>query len=337
MSWIGQIRERVVTGLDLGLVLVLLLMTVVCGAALAAVNEDGFDPSSGEVVPGGSTQTNFTVIPAPTVVSIPGVTLPGTSCLVATVSPNPAQFTVSFDLPGATCVVGPTDLTMTVVAMGSASPGNYIVTIRETGLSLGGNLIGTYEWPFVVLGATTTTTTSPTGTTTTVPGATTTVPGSTSTTSSPNSTTSTTLSSTTSSTTPSVAPTTTVTIISDQLGAPGKPGSADAGSGRSDRADPKMSGTDPDAGRQAGPGVANGEGAAPALENIAFSENLRSNLGALPEPVSDLALSPLVIAEVLFRALADNLLGFLIPLVLAAVIVVFLVWRRRRKMEDGDC
>lgn len=72
------------------------------------------------------------------------------------------------------------------------------------------------------------------------------------------------------------------------------------------------------------------------LKNIAFSESLRSNLGALPEPVGDLALSPLVIAEILFRAMAENLFGFLVPLLLATVIVLIVVRRQRKGVADGD-
>lgn len=247
---------------------------------------------------------------------------PGTSCLAATVSPNPGQFTVSFDVP---CVVGSTDVTMTVAAMGTASPGNYVVTVRETELSVGGNLIGSYQWPFVVLGAPSTTSST---TTTTVPATTTTTSATSTTTSTPYGSTSTTLVSTTTSTLYVVTPTTTDRAGSTNTSTPGGPGSTGGGNGAH---------KDPDVGPQTATGVTGEPKDQPVgLKNIAFSESLRSNLGALPEPVGDLALSPLVIAEILFRAMAENLFGFLVPLLLATVIVLIVVRRQRKGVADGD-
>lgn len=278
----------------------LLLAVMLGGVAYAAISE--FDPPSGAVTPGSSTSTDFTLTP-PTVLGLDGV-----SCLLATVSPNPGQFTVVFEGLGGgalppNCALGETPVEMTVTAQPSATPGDHAVTIQET--TTGGTLIGSAIWPFTV-GATTTTSSTSSTTTTSTPAGTST----------------TTSSSTTSQTTGTTQTTTSGGGGSDPGG--DGPESSDGG------------GTDDDGSAADIPGDP-GQQERNGYVAIAISEAMREGLdGRGFDGVTDGILSPLVIGEILLRALTGTAAAFSIPLLLVTSIGLCLVWRARRVVDDGE-
>ncbi|MGH8915738.1 MAG: hypothetical protein ACRDZM_14630 [Acidimicrobiia bacterium] len=300
-------------------------------AGVAHATLSSFDPSRGQVAPGGSTTATFDVTP-------PGLVGLGVSCIVGSAAPTSSPslptlgISVSFDQVCGTS----REAEMTVAASASVSPGSYIVTITETELLVDGNLLGTYQWPLTVTGGTTTTSTP-----------------STTTTDSPTSTTASTSGSP--STTPSPPPTTIEEGprppgTSPSLGAGGTSPPANQGPGTSttveDSADPVDDDDDlvfaipsPTPGGGAGAGstlddvTATEEGRA-VFASIAYSDRLRQALEeSLPSMLTEVVLSPLVIGEVLVRSLVENVVAFLIPLALAMSLARLLV--RRMRVEIG--
>lgn len=323
-------------------------------AALAAVSS--FSPSSGAVSPGESTTADFTVTP-PTVLGVSS-----TSCISAAVSPNPLQFAVAFDGLGlgtlpANCAVGETDVEMTVTAGQNAAPGNYVVTVTE--IELGGELVGTRQWPFTVLAPPTTTTT--TTTTTTRPTTSTSTPTTSSTSGAANTTsttapvtTTTTAPRTTDSSTPGTDDETSPPTTSGGGPAPtgptsSSPNTGSATSSTSPTTEDSHSDDDDSGGivvgapaDPTGPGGGSGGSAAPAgddgfLSNISLTDQLRNQIAqAIPLPIAQAVLSPLFIAEFLFRSVLGSAMGYLIPLLLAGGFGLWLVWRMRREVDDGE-
>jgi hypothetical protein len=75
----------------------------------------------------------------------------------------------------------------------------------------------------------------------------------------------------------------------------------------------------------------------PFLARMSISDSLREELkGAIPLPVAEAVLSPLVIAEFLFRSVLGSAVGYLIPLLLAGVYGLWLTWKMRREVGDDE-
>lgn len=322
-------------------VLALMCLTLLAGASVGAIT-----PSSGQVSPDGSTTASFTVT----------ANLLGLNCLIGVVGPaaNPnlpaSGISVAFDGAGLLDDCGGTrTVTMTVTAGANAAPGAYVVTIRETKLA-DGELIGTYQWPLTVLAPPTTTTTIGI----TIPTITITLPTSTST-----STTTTTPTTTTPGTStlptlpgpglvpppapdgatttvgPGRAPPTTTTTMTpltiprslddldddyddDGIAMGGGPG----------RIDPQDGGGSPEDGSSGTEG---------SFASIAISESLRHTLdAALPNFVSTMVVSPLLLIEILIRSLLTSAAGLLLPLTLAALLTFGFIRRLRKEVVDAD-
>lgn len=333
-------RTRFRLGLLGGLIGGMVTSVVVATTAFAAIS--GFNPSSGAMTPGGSAQTNFTV------------NTPILSCITATV---PLGFSVSMTGLGvglgplqANCVLGGGQVGMTVTASQNATPGNYTVTITEVEARLiGGDLINTYEWPFTVTAPPTTTSSSTSSTTSTTSTSTTS-------TSSTTSSTSTTVTTTPTTATPSTAPaysgatpsttappttttrptstTETTTSLPSESTLPDETNETDD----SDDSDPVAT---PSPGAIF-PGEGSGSGMAIVAESessslVSISDRLRDRLvGALPLTVAEAVLSPLVIAEFLFRSVLSSALGYLIPLIAAGIVGGWMVWRMRREVTGDE-
>jgi len=315
--------------------------------AYAAVST--FNPSSGTVSPGGTTGASFTVTPPPLL----------TSCITASVSPGPLQFTVVFDglglgaLPANCATLEPTDVEMTVTAGANATPGQYEVTITEVAL-LGGQLIATREWPFEVVAPPTTTSSTTSTSTSSTSTTSTSTPGVT-TTSTPRP--STTIGQATTTTASATTSSRSGVVTTEGSGTPAANGGLPTstprpGSSPSSLPDPSathdvsddggddvfalpppsdLTGGPPDRG-----------GATPAdggefLSKISLSEQLRNQISrALPLPVAQAVLSPLVIVEFLFRSALASAFGYLIPLLLAALYGTWMVVRMRREVDDDE-
>jgi len=321
-------------------VLTLMCLTLLAGASVGAIA-----PSSGQVSPGDSTSASFTVT----------ANLLGLNCLIGVVgtaaTPNLPALGMNVTFDGASPLDdcgGTRTVIMTVTAGMNATPGPYVVTIRETKLA-DGNLIGTYEWPLTVLAPPTTTTTSlatgplptititlPTTTSTsppttpvdtspppTLPGPGSALP------SGPNEVTTTVA--------PEGAPSTTTTTT--HLTIPRSLDEVDDG----DEGD--------DGGIVMGSGPGRGEdgfnvGAVSddvlgvtqePFASIAVSEALRQSLdAALPNVVSTLVVSPLLLIEILIRSLFTSAAGLLLPLTLAALLTFGFIRRLRKEVDDAD-
>jgi hypothetical protein len=64
------------------------------------------------------------------------------------------------------------------------------------------------------------------------------------------------------------------------------------------------------------------------------SDQLRSQIsGAVPLPLADAVLSPLVIAEFLARSLLHSAKSLLIPLLIATLIGLGMAWRMRKEVD----
>lgn len=326
------------------------LATVLLLTGVAYGNVSALSPSSGVVPPGDSKSSDFTLTPPSLLLGL------GTSCILASVSPNPHHFTVTFDGLGlellpANCALGATPVTMTVRAHASAAPGNYSVTITEIEpLNLGGDLITTQVWPFVVLAPTTTT----------VPSNPPTAPAPPPTTSTTNPSPVTTSTSTTSLPGPSPSPSTSVptpTVTSPEppvtdTPTPGavSPGTTeppdtgvptiDGDSAREDERDTETIAAPPDDDGRGGGGIRPPDPSSdgleePGLATVTVTNGLRSALEhSAPSPLVDAFLSPLVIAEVLLGALLADRVTSLLPLLLILVFGGWLLWKMKREDDD---
>lgn len=293
-------------------------MGVLTGVAYADVSP--FAPPSGTMAPGGSTQTEFTFTPEGILSS---------SCLTATVSPNPGQFeAVNLDPPCVLLVDDSDQVTLTVTAsFANTPPGDYVVTITETKLvTLGSDIVVQHTWPFTV--ETPTTTTSGGGDTTT----TTTTAGKTTTTTMASSATS----------TPGNTTTSTPAATISTAGASATPNTGERESTGS--TGPRLANGDIDEGGVAvgpaddGSGGANGTTTpedTTAFETVAVSQGLRDTLRQrVPLPIADAVTSPLVIGEVLWRSLTSSVAGLVVPILLALLLGFLLVRRMRKEVNE---
>jgi len=321
-------RRAPFTAIGVGVaVLALMCPTLLAGASVGAIT-----PSGGEVSPGGSTTASFTVTAG----------FLGLNCLLGAVGPaaNPnlpaAGISVTFDGAGLLDDCGGTrNVTMTVTAGANAAPGAYVVTIRETKLA-DGNLIGTYQWPLTVLAPPTATTTTTTTIGITIP--TITLPTSTST--------------STTTTTPGTS--TLPTLPGPGLVPPPAPDGATTTVGPG-RAPPTTTTTttpltiprsladldddhdDDGIAMGGGPPDDGSSGTEGSFASIAISESLRQTLdAALPNLVSTMVVSPLLLIEILIRSLLTSAAGLLLPLTLAALLTFGFIRRLRKEVVDAD-
>jgi hypothetical protein len=318
-------------------------------AALAAISP--FDPSKGTVKPGESTKTSFSVTDSVT------------SCFVATAPP---KFDVSFDGLGlnllpANCALGGAKVTMTVKATPKALPGDYTVTITET--ALGGALIGTHEWPFTVPAPPEPTTTTIAATTTTAPANTTTTSGGATTTSTPSS-------SPTSTGGPTTSPPSTVGSASSPASTVGPATSPSSAVGATTTTPGPSEGTSPpeeseaesvteSAATDASPNDEDAQVLAAGLTDnssppsnryprLPLPDGAESEVGmALADPLggrnanpfasfADASLSPGAIAEFIFGSLFAGVRDLMIPMLIAALVGLAMVWRMRLEVNDDE-
>jgi hypothetical protein len=326
-----------------GITVASFLLATAASAAISAIS-----PEKGTVEPGESTTATFTVVNSLT------------SCFTSSASPG---FTVTFDGLGLgllplNCALGGADVTMTVTASANASPGDYRVTLSET--AVGGRLIDTHEWPFTVP--------APATTTTTIAETTTTTPQTTTTTTS-----SVTTTSTQSATTTSAGPATNTTDGPDTTNATSPVATESRGSGQETA--PATATTVPiapdtreedndSAGEAIGPETSSEtndddaevlaagttddlpynrypanptEGGPGFLARTMLSDQLRSQFSrAVPMTVADVVLSPVVIAEFLVRSLLRSAMSLLVPILVATLVGLWMVWRMREEIDDDE-
>lgn len=347
----ARTRSRVLGWLA-GAVMVTLVLATSASADISPIS-----PESGTVEPKGSVTASFTVVDSVT------------SCFAAEVPP---RFSVSFDGLGlgqlpTSCALEGAEITMTVTASAAAQPGEYQVTIVET--ALGGRLLGTHEWPFTVPASPATTTTIPATTTTTTPtttttnSPTTTSPGATTTTSAPSATSTSPASPTT---TDPGSPTTTAapagtgdptgpsaTSVTPGTAAPTtRAGTTDNGDGSTAVTDETLGSDTPDDEDDpevlaAGASDDNlpydrypdslSDNAPEVMSRTVLSDQLRSQISrAFPVTVADAVLSPVVIAEYLLRSLLESARGLLIPILIATLLGLWMVWRMREEVNDDE-
>ncbi|HUP17137.1 MAG TPA: hypothetical protein VM848_13940 [Acidimicrobiia bacterium] len=288
-------------------------------ATSASADISPISPESGTVEPKGSVTATFTVVDSVT------------GCFAAEVPP---RFSVTFDGLGlgqapTNCALEGTEITMTVTAGAKAQPGDYQVTIIET--ALGGRLLGTHEWPFTVP--------APPATTTTVPATTTTTTPTTTTTNSP--------------TTTSAGATTTTSTQSDTTTDPGSPTTTAGPTGTANPTSPSAARVTPaddeDEEEVLAAGVSDdnlpydrypdslSDNAPEILSRTVLSDQLRTQISrAFPVTVADAVLSPVVIAEYLFRSLLESARGLLIPILIATLLGLWMVWRMREEIDDDE-
>lgn len=352
-----RITSRVLGKLA-GASIVTFLLATAASAAISPIT-----PGSGTVEPKGSVTARFTVVDSVTscfTAEVPkyfSVTFDGLG-----VEPLPID-----------CALEGTEITMTVEAGAKALPGDYRVTITETALD--GGLLDTHEWPFTVLSTPGTTTTIPATTTTTMPtttttdsptttsaGATTTTTTRTATTTNPGSPTTTVPGITTNITDPSGAEGPTGASPTTTLAATGTPDTASSTTDNTTATSRSgdTSGTDGAAGSDtpvnddddqdvlaAGSTEDNlpydrypdrlSDNAPEVLSRTVLTDQLRNQISrAFPVTVADAVLSPVVIAEYLLRSLLESARGLLIPILIATLLGLWMVWRMREEVEDDE-
>lgn len=313
---------------------VTLTTLLLAAAALAAISP--IEPWQGTVAPGDSVTARFTVVDS------------FTSCFTGDAPPGlSATFEgLGLDSLPAGCAVSGTEVTMTVTADADVLPGDYAVTIIETALS--GQLIDTHDWPVTVTGVASTTTTHP-STTTSLTGTTTTHS---STATSTSSTPTTSPATTTTSTVAEVVTDTTQPAAFSSSTDDGVPGAtstesdpaaetdarvwtvAPRGSMTSEKSEVLASGSARDDHPYQRNASRPAEEETALLARIALSEWLRKEMpGAIPPLITDAVLSPIVIGEHLFHSLLDGSKAMLIPIVLATLIGLLMVWRMRTEID----
>jgi len=73
------------------------------------------------------------------------------------------------------------------------------------------------------------------------------------------------------------------------------------------------------------------------LSRTVLSDQLRNQIArAFPVTVADAVLSPVVIAEFLFRSLLESAKGLLIPILIATLVGLWMVWRMRGEVDDDE-
>lgn len=307
------------------------------------------EPDHGTVSPGDSTSAHFVLEPPPD----PLLGIPLASCVLASVSPNPGKFSVTFDglglglLPANCSALGSSDVEVTVEAGASAEPGDYTLTITEVLHGLG-DLVSTRDWSFTVEGTSTTTTSS-----TTTSSTTTTSTSSTTSTTTPVDTTPTSAPTTVPSgeTTTTLGVTTTEGVVTSDspvttTGPAGPTTSVSHETSTSGREPLASEGDDDDpnglapGGSDAGTGDPVPEAAAPTGDSgatIPITEQLTARLSDAVTPgVARAVMSPLVIAEFLFRSIISSAAGYAIPLLVALLLSAGLVWRMRGEVTDDE-
>lgn len=273
-------------------------------AAVAHASVSSISPASGETMPGGTATATIRVDS--------GIL---TTCLTAT-SSNPATVIVTLDGLATVCGTGTWSSNMEVTVSSLATPGSYTVTVSEVDLL--GSLLQSHIWPLNVVAPATTTTLLPDPTITLLPASTTT----------------TTIAAAT--TTPTVATTLTPTTTSAPNTVPEEPADDQSAGGSSG---PTTSSTRPEP-------AASGEGGAVAagrpsevrdrepFSEIAVSSGLIDLVDrALPPVFAQAVASPLVILEVLLRALGRTTAGLVVPLALTVALALGLARRLRRDAE----
>jgi hypothetical protein len=234
---------------------------------------------------------------------------------------------ITFDDLTTTCGTGTWFSTMEVTIPALTPPGTYTVTISE--VSLGGPLLGSYPWPLVVAAPTPTTTLLPDPTLPTVtllpPSTTTTTDAVTTTTISA---TSTSAPSSLTTAAPARATTTTGRVVSTSSTTEADESGALLSSTGND-----TTSTDPSLPTAAGEPNRIGEGA-PFSEVAVTSGLIEVADRALPPVFAQAVLSPLVILEVLLRALARTTGGLLIPLGMTILAGFALARRLRRDAQE---
>ncbi|HEX6301383.1 MAG TPA: hypothetical protein VF148_13025 [Acidimicrobiia bacterium] len=353
----ARTRSRVLGKLA-GASIVTFLLATAASAAISPIS-----PDSGTVEPKESVSASFTVVDS------------ATSCFAAEV-PRYFSVTfdgLGLEPLPIDCAHEGTEITMTVEAGAKALPGDYQVTITET--ALGGGLLDTYEWPFTVPAPPATTTTIPATTTTTIPtttttetptttsaGATTTTTTQSATTTDPGSPTTTVPGITTNITDPAGAggptgagPTTTAAATGtpdtasstigtttatsrggDTSGADGATGSATPTDDQDDQDVLAAGSTEDNLPYDRYPDRLSDD-APEVLSRTVLTDQLRNQISrAFPVTIADAVLSPVLIAEYLLRSLLESALGLLIPILIATLLGLWMVWRMREEVEDDE-
>jgi hypothetical protein len=270
-------------------------LSVVAHAAVSSIQ-----PASGETTPGGSVSATVTVDS--------GILV---TCLTAT-SDDPLNITVAFDGTPTSCGTGTWLADMEVQVSSLAAPGLYTITVQE--IDWLGTLLQSHPWPLTVNPPATTTTLFPDPTITILPTTTTT----------------TTLPATT--TTP-VNTTTTSAASNAQPSDDRESGSAIEPTTTSGPAESTSSSLSDDDGEAAGQISRVGE--EKPFSEIAVSSGLIEIADrALPPVFAQAVISPLVILEVLLRALARTSGGLILPLALTVALGFGLARRLRRDAEE---
>lgn len=273
-------------------------LALVAFAAVSAI-----EPSSGEADPGETVTATISV--DPTLLSV---------CLTGS-SDDPLNIAVTFvpACDGGGLFADPWESEMRVSVAAATAPGDHTVTVVD--LDIGGLI---YQWPLTVTGPPSTTTTTSSSTSST----------------SSTTTTSTSAGKTTTSrgpiitTTSSVPPTT--SDEDDSVAAPSGPSESDGGSGGIG-----APGSDPSAAPAGGSDEATA--ATSTFSEVALSSGLIETVGRSVSPVVAEALfSPLVVAEVLLRALGRTMADLMLPLILMVLLGAWMFWRLRPHDEEWE-
>jgi hypothetical protein len=282
--------------------------------ALAAVSS--ITPASGETEPGGTASATVTVDS--------GILI---TCLAAT-SNNPTILVTFDDLP--TCGTGIWFSQMEVSVSTLTAPGIYTVTVQE--LDLLGTGLNTYVWPLTVTAPATTTTLLPDLTLPTI----TLFPTTTTTTTTTVGSTGTTAAGAT-----SPAPTTSQPPRTTLAPTTAPPGDSSDGRLLGAGTSPTSSSTRPGGTGFSGDEEGTVAAAQPSRigESEPFSEiSVTSGLidladRALPPVFAQAVFSPLVILEVLLRALGRTTAGLIVPLAMTVILGIGLARRLRHDAE----
>ena len=286
-------------------------------AAVAHAAISAIQPTSGETSPGGTVSATVTVDS--------GILSP--TCLTA--PDDLANFVVTFDDLPSICGTGTWFSTMEVSVSSLTAPGKYIIMVQE--IDPLGSLLESHPWPLTVTAPATTTTLLPDPTLPTV-------------TLVPTTTTTTTTTTITTRTTTTLAIGGSNTDDSDSSPVATSTTTVAAGSGTTARETGMTSpGVSPGSTASSGPDDESALAASRPREvgeNEPFSEiAISSGLievahRALPPVFAQAVLSPIILLEVLLRALGRTTAGLIIPLALTAALGLGLARRLRRDAED---
>ena len=291
-------------------------MAALAGLALVAhAAISSIQPASGETTPGGSVLATVTVDS--------GILSP--TCLTA--PDDPANFVVTFDGLPSICGTGTWFSTMEVSVSSLTAPDEYTIMVQE--IDLLGSLLESHPWPLTVTAPATTTTLLPDPTLPTI----TLFPTTTTTTLRASTTTTTTLApggSITDDPDPSPVVTSTTTIATGS-GATGQETGTTSPTGLPGST--ASSGPDDESALAASRPRELGENE--PFSEIAISSGLIEVADrALPPVFAQAVLSPIILLEVLLRALGRTTAGLIIPLALTAALGLGLTRRLRRDAEN---